>query len=132
MNRSQFVGLFIIAVVSGGCGVAPSSSEAGTGLPQSTTAALEETAPPDTLDAAPTANIHCTETDPHPIAQSIAETYGASYDEVMSFFCTGVAFEDIVLAYQTAELVEIEVKEALTLWYDFGSWDAVWEELGID
>ncbi len=50
----------------------------------------------------------------------------------MTFFCTGVPFEDIVLAYQTAELADIEVQEALTMWYDFGSWEDVWEELGLE
>jgi hypothetical protein len=132
MNRSQFVGLFIIAVVSGGCGVAPSTSPAGTTLPEPTPVILDEATPQKPPEAAPTANTQCAETDPHPIAQSIAETYDAPYEEVMSFFCTGVAFEDIVLAYQTADLAEIEVKEALTLWYDFGSWEAVWDELSLN
>jgi hypothetical protein len=84
-----------------------------------------------TLEATPTVDIHCTETDPHPIAQSIAETYHPTYEEVMTFFCTGVPFEDIVTAYQTADLAGITAQEALTMWYDFGSWEEVWAELGI-
>ncbi len=77
-------------------------------------------------------DIHCTETDPHPIAQSIAETYQVTYEEVMVFFCSGVEFDDIVLAYQTAGLSGRDVKEVLTLWYDFGNWDDVWGELGLE
>ena len=77
-------------------------------------------------------DIHCTETDPHPIGQSIADTYQVTYEEVMTFFCTGVGFDDIVLAYQTAELSGRDVKDVLTLWYDFGNWDDVWGELGLE
>jgi hypothetical protein len=87
---------------------------------------------PEVAQPVPTVDIHCTETDPHPIAQSIAETYHATYEEVMTFFCSGVGFDDIVLAYQTAELSGRDVKEVLTLWYDFGNWDDVWEELGFE
>ena len=87
---------------------------------------LPEVAQPDS-----TVDIHCTETDPHPIAQSIAETYHVTYEEVMTFFCTGVGFEDIVMGYQTADLSGRDIKDVLTLWYDFGDWDDVWEELGL-
>jgi hypothetical protein len=87
---------------------------------------------PQNVEPTATVDIHCTETDPHPIGQSIAETYETSYEEVMTFFCTGVSFDDIVLAYQTAELAEIDVNDALTLWYDYGNWDDVWLELGIE
>lgn len=90
------------------------------------------TATEDSGDSSTTATIHCTETDPHPVGQSIADTYGTSYEEVMTFFCTGVPFEDIVLAYQTAELANIPVEDVLTLWYDFGDWEEVWAELDLE
>jgi hypothetical protein len=96
------------------------------------TAAPLATTPQEDVAAKPTIDIHCTETDPHPVAQGIAETYQVTYEEVMTFFCTGVGFEDIVLAYQTADLAGIEVEEALTLWYDFGNWEDVWGELGLE
>ena len=77
-------------------------------------------------------DINCTETNPHPVGQSIAETYQTSYEEVMTFFCTGVPFQDITLAYQTAEISNMDVKEVMTLWYDYDqNWDDVWTELGI-
>jgi len=99
------------------------STEASPGTVESST---EEAA-----NVTPTVDINCTATNPHPIGQGIAQTYQTSYEEVMTFFCTGVSFEDITTAYQTARVAGITVQEALTLWYDLESWDEVWSELGI-
>lgn len=117
-------------------GVLDTAQPAGSGsntpeLPAATVFTLATQSGSDTAVVTPTVDINCTETNPHPVGQSIAQTYHTSYEEVMTFFCTGVPFEDIVLGYQTAKAAGIEVEEALTLWYDLGSWEEVWIELGI-
>lgn len=141
--------LLLVTIYLAGCGssTAPQPPAGQTAAPVEATAQpLEATsvvteAPaavtaPATLaapaEATPTVDINCTETNPHPIGQGIAKTYQTSYEEVMTFFCTGVPFEDIGLAYQTAEIAKVDVKEVMTLWYDYDkNWDDVWTELGI-
>ena len=103
-----------------------------TAPPPEVTEAVVATEPPAPTDIPPTVDINCTETNPHPLGQNIADTYGTSYEEVMTFFCTGVPFDDITLAYETAKIANIDVTEAMTLWYDYDkNWDDVWAELGI-
>lgn len=152
MNRQFWFGMLVVVSLLMGCGsaVPPASvntrnedaQKPGQGQNTDSSGAAPDAGPAENADSAPTlvpevgqpvptADIHCTETDPHPIAQSIADTYHVTYEEVMTFFCSGVGFDDIVLAYQTAELSGRGVKEVLTLWYDFGSWEDVWEELSI-
>lgn len=149
MNRQFLFGMVMVVSLLMGCGsVAPPASvhtgseDAQTPGQQeqnaNPTGAASDAGPAESVDSTPeigqpvpTVDIHCTETEPHPIAQSIADTYHVTYEEVMTFFCSGVGFDDIVLGYQTAELSGRDVKEVLTLWYDFGSWEDVWEELGL-
>ena len=143
MSISKWCAPLLVAIVLAGCGTgealqspAPTQNEPpvqATVLPPEV-AATAKSAPvaSDISSPAPTVDINCTETNPHPVGQSIAETYQTSYEEVMTFFCTGVPFEDITLAYQTAEITGVDVKEVMTLWYDYDkNWDDVWTELGI-
>jgi hypothetical protein len=161
MTKRLLVGLLVLVGLLAGCSASPATQPAATTMNDTvqtaapgqaatptasnpdlateaaTTGSIESdnnaaTLVPETLQPRTTVDVHCTETDPHPIAQSIAETYHTTYEEVMTFFCTGVGFEDIVLAYQTADLAGITADEALTLWYDFGNWEDVWIELGLE
>jgi hypothetical protein len=75
-------------------------------------------------------NIHCTEVDPHPVAQGIARKFDVTYEEVMTWFCGGHSFDDILLALETAELVDRPADELLTM-KENSSWDQLWEELGL-
>ena len=72
----------------------------------------------------------CTEVDPHPIAEGIADKFDATYEEVMTWFCGGHPFDDILLALQTAELAERPASELLAIRGD-RIWDQFWEELGL-
>lgn len=151
MSGRFWVGVLLVVSLLMGCGPAVPPADVTTGnddvqesdqgQDKNPAEAAPDAGPAENADSAPTlipeaaqptVDIHCTETDPHPIAQSIAETYHATYEEVMTFFCSGVGFDDIVLGYQTAELSGRDVKEVLTLWYDFGNWDDVWKELGLE
>jgi hypothetical protein len=81
-------------------------------------------------EPAPADDIYCTEVDPHPVAQGIARRFEVTYEEVMTWFCGGHSFDDILLALETAELVDRPAGELLTL-KENSSWDELWEELGL-
>lgn len=70
------------------------------------------------------------EEDPHPIAESIAEKFEITYEDVMTLFCEGESFEDILLALQTSELTDIDAETLLARKDEIG-WDQVWKETGL-
>jgi hypothetical protein len=74
--------------------------------------------------------VSCSQVNPHPVGQSIADKYNTGYDEVMAWFCSGVAFEDILLALETHELTGMPVDELMASARQFG-WDQTWLELGL-
>jgi len=69
----------------------------------------------------------------HPIGQSIADLYPEQmdYEEVMTWFCNGFEFEDILTALQTAEETEYSAEELLSMFDDGQTWDEIWITLGI-
>jgi len=85
--------------------------------------------------AAPTATavpaVDCTQQEHHPIAQSIADDFGISYDQVMAWACAGETFDDILLALQTSEMSHRRADELLAMKKQAGGWDKVWESLGL-
>lgn len=87
-------------------------------------------APAPTATAVP--QIDCTQEEQHPIAQSIADDFGVSYDQVIAWACGGESFDDILLALQTSELAKRSPDELLALKKKAGDWDKVWQSLGLD
>jgi hypothetical protein len=81
-------------------------------------------------DPASKAITQCTEVDPHPVAERIAHEFDVTYEEVMTWFCGGHSFDDILLALQTADLVDKPAEELLVIKGD-SSWDELWESLGL-
>jgi hypothetical protein len=73
----------------------------------------------------------CTEQDPHPIGQSIAQTYEISYEQVMLWFCSGYSFENILIALETEEAVDIPAEVLLEMVLD-KEWEEIWKEVGLD
>jgi hypothetical protein len=66
------------------------------------------------------------------IAVSIAEKYPeVSYDQVMTWFCDGAEFEDILLALLTARLSDAETEDLLEDISMGITWDQIWEELNL-
>ncbi|MFH2103101.1 MAG: hypothetical protein ABIJ39_07075 [Chloroflexota bacterium] len=78
----------------------------------------------------PTVDIHCTETDPHPIGQSIAETYAVTYEQVMTWFCSGFSFDNILIALETGEAVDIPADTLLQMLLE-KDWEQIWTEVGF-
>ena len=69
----------------------------------------------------------------NPIGQSIADLYPEQmdYEEVMTWFCNGFEFEDILTALQTSEETDTSAEELLSMFDDGQTWDEIWIELGI-
>ncbi|MEJ2150321.1 MAG: hypothetical protein P8Z40_12690, partial [Chloroflexota bacterium] len=95
-----------------------------------------EAGDPDTfgrsaVDALADEYVSCVETEPHPIGERIAMTYGVDYEEVMKLFCNGDTFDDILVAYQTSQQTGVPVAELLDMAARAGGWEPVWDELGL-
>ena len=77
-----------------------------------------------------TGDTQCTDTDPHPIGQSIAETYDVSYQQVMGWFCSGYSFENILIALETSQAVDIPPETLLQMLLE-KEWEQIWAETGF-
>jgi hypothetical protein len=64
----------------------------------------------------------------HPVAEGIAETYGASTEEVMGYFCEGYSFGAIMLALQTSGG---DVGGMLAKRKAGQGWGQIWKEMGL-
>lgn len=74
---------------------------------------------------------NCSVLNPHPLAEGMAEQFGVSYDQIMTWYCDGYAFSDILLALETEELVDQSTEEILSMLED-STWEEIWQELGVD
>lgn len=106
------------------CLVACSAGQA-TRTTQSTPSGEEDSSP-----STPGVDINCTETNPHPLGQSIAETFDLTYEEVMTWFCSGYTFEHILIALQTSRETDLPAEELLEM-SESKSWEEIWEEVEL-
>jgi len=76
---------------------------------------------------------YCVGVDPHPVAQRMADTYGVSYKEIMTWFCEGrYGLGEIMHALQTGSDEDGNTPEQLLqLKTDMGGWGQVWQEQGL-
>jgi len=82
---------------------------------------------------APSNGATCYGEDQHPIAVSIADQFTTitNYDEIMTWFCKGAQFEDILNALATEEITGIEAEAMLRMVAEGFTWDEIWLELGV-
>lgn len=78
----------------------------------------------------PTSDVDCTYTDPHPIGESIAQTYPVSYEQVMTWFCSGYSFDNILIALETSAAVDIPPDVLLDMLLE-KEWEEIWEQVGL-
>lgn len=71
--------------------------------------------------------VFCAGGEVHPIAESIAETFGVPYDQLMDYYCQGVSFEDILLALETASESNITVDEVIAAHQQQQTWQQIWD-----
>ena len=87
----------------------------------------------DETQVEPTENpeTNCSTLNPHPMAEGMAETFEVSYDQVMTWYCDGSAFSDILLALETEQLVDQSAEELLSM-VDESTWEEIWVKLGVE
>ena len=67
-----------------------------------------------------------------PIGQSIADDYeSASYDQIMTWFCNGAEFKDILVALETESQTETLAVEMLQMLADGFTWEEIWIVTGL-
>ena len=74
---------------------------------------------------------NCSSLNPHPMAEGMAEQFDVTYDEVMTWYCDGAAFSDILLALETELVVDQTPEELLSMLED-STWEEIWVELGVE
>lgn len=107
---------------------------AGTPEPESQSAPEAQTASPssgeDAQSGESTVDADCTELNPHPIGASIAADYEVSYEQVMTWFCSGYSFDNILIALETSEAVEVPAEDLLQMLLEM-EWEEIWVEVGL-
>ncbi len=94
--------------------------------------AVPEPAPaPTATPAEVDVQADCSQSQTDSVAQGIADKFGVSYDQVMVWACNGETYDDILLALQTAKESGRAVDELFGMFKKEGSWDKVWETLGL-
>ncbi|HEY5730681.1 MAG TPA: hypothetical protein VIS72_11555 [Anaerolineales bacterium] len=67
-----------------------------------------------------------------PIGQSIADEYeSADYEQVMTWFCNGAEFEDILVALETESQTDTSADEMLKMLSEGFTWDDIWHLVGL-
>ena len=61
----------------------------------------------------------------------MTDQYEVTYDEIMTLYCDGYAFSDILLALETEQLVDQSTEELLLL-LETSTWEEIWQDLGVE
>ena len=69
----------------------------------------------------------------NPLGQSIAGDYDFSriIAQVMTWFCDGAEFEDIMVALETQATTDTPAGDMLRMLGDGMSWDEIWQQIGL-
>lgn len=126
-----FLTLLLASVLAGlsACGAPPLGGEPPDPGAQPTQN-LTQSQPENAAQVESTDSHDCTDGEPHPIGQSIAATYEASYEQVMTWFCSGYSFENILIALETSEAVEVPADMLLQMLLE-KDWEEIWVEVGF-
>jgi flagellar capping protein FliD len=97
----------------------------------SSTALTETVTVPEVTQAA-TADSNCANEEVNQLGESIASSYSfTTPQEVMSWFCDGAEFEDIIAALETQEITGEAAEDLLQMRSDGLSWDEIWQVIGL-
>ena len=105
-----------------------------TGIPLVTTTAPTLTLAPTGMATArvETAAPNCLGDEVNPVGKSIAEDYTfSSYEQVMTWFCNGAEFEDILVALETESQTGTPADEMLKMLAAGFTWDEIWQTIGL-
>ncbi len=87
--------------------------------------------PTPTLTPTPDGFVGCTGVDPHPVGTSLAQKYGVSYEDIMSWFCQGYGFGEIDIAYDLSLQTGVTVEEIFALRQSGLGWGQIRQQLGV-
>ena len=129
--RRLFAVLLSLALTTA-CGAQPGPA-AEPAIPGTATEVQAENRPADEpLPPAETAAPVCPGDEVSSIGQSIADDYeSASYEQVISWFCNGAEFEDILVALETESQTGTPAEEMLQMLADGFTWDEIWQTIGL-
>jgi len=129
--RIKFIGkLTFIGLILASCAPASPNQPANptpAGINGETPAIVTQV--PDATEVEPGPNCYGEEI--HPVGQSISDVYDHTYEEVMTWFCSGYTFEDILLAAESSEQTEIPIEELFAMLDSGMTWDEIWIKIGI-
>jgi len=77
-------------------------------------------------------NTDCTGADPQPKAQTLAQQYGVTYEEIMGWFCQGFGFGEIDLVYSLSLESGVPVAEIFAMKSAGMGWGNIKKELAGD
>ena len=79
-----------------------------------------------------TAVADCATGDANKIGESIASSYSfTTTEEVMTWFCQGAEFEDILTALETEEITGTAAEDMLQMRAEGLTWDEIWQVVGL-
>ena len=131
MIKRHLITVFLVLVLTTAC----SSQQVPTEEPFTEPAAVvvpAEATQEETLPPVETTAPNCLGDEVSPIGQSIADDYDAvSYDQVITWFCNGAEFEDILVALETETQTNTSVDEILQMLADGFTWEEIWLITGL-
>lgn len=83
-----------------------------------------------TMDAKHQAMCMTPNPDTNMLIESATASYDVSYDQVIDWYCSGYAFEDIFVALETSQAVDIPADQLLAMTVN-SSWDTIWQQIGF-
>ncbi len=123
MKLRHLIVVLIALVLTTACGAQTTPDVEPEGPIAQETADMEDA----TLPPAETAAVDCPSDEINPIGQSIADDYEAgSYEQVMTWFCDGAEFEDILVALETEAQTDTSAGEMLQMLADGFTWEEIW------
>lgn len=74
---------------------------------------------------------YCTDlTQQHPVGVKLASEYGATYEQVMVWFCQGYGMGEIMLVLQASQKSGLPADQFFAMKQEQGGWGKVWQEMG--
>ena len=140
--------MLMLVLLVAGCAAPPepasidSTEEPATGTKQAETVLPTSTSEPDQIEQEPTQTeevkpeetleVDCPGEEINTIGQGIADEYEfTSYNEVMTWFCSGAEFEDILVALQTEDQSGTPAEEMLVMLAEGFTWEDIWLVEGL-
>ena len=134
MLRHFVIPILAVTLILTACSGQPSTpvvQDASPPQPEPTQGTVDESVTEPTMGAETEAP-DCLGGEVSPIGQSIAEEYDfTSYEEVMTWFCNGAEFEDILVALETESQTGMPAEGMLQMLVDGFTWDEIWQQVGL-